>query len=291
MQALPYQAVPRTTTTTPHPHDKMTSTIDLTLAEPGTIFRCRDGTLLKFTNRVVGSVQDRQYRFEVVGVTQHSTGSPLEVFRFRDGAFSTDVSGRDIVAVDHSLPEVDLSKCSPNQLVRLRNNSIAKYCSRTIGPNDGRPYKVGPFYYDRSGKTTVACGSQSAFDVVQVLSAFAETPAAPPPPRGIPMETVAVGSRFRRRDGKLTTFVKVDPANKAFPYKCECDGVADTYTDRGFYMSGQTATNPKDLMTPFLVTRDTPITRAEAVSALTKLVAKLKKGDADKAKILLTALK
>lgn len=292
MQALPYQTVSRTTTTTPHTDRTMTSTIDLTLAEPGTVFRCRDGTLLRFTNRVVGSVQDRQYRFEVVGVTHHSTGAPIEVFRFRDGAFSTDISGRDIVAIDDSLPGVDLSKCLPNQLVRLRNNSLSKYNSRTIGPNDGRPYKVGPFYYDRSGKTTVAGGStQSAFDVVQILSAFAETPAAPPPPRGIPMETVAVGSRFRRRDGKISTFVKFDPSNQQYPYKCECGGLSDTYTDRGFYMSGNSATNPKDLMTPFSVTRDTPITRAEAASALTLLVEKLKKDDADKAKVLLTALK
>ena len=293
MHALPYQAVSRTTTTTPHTDHTMTktSTLDLALAEPGTVFRCRDGTLLRFTNRITASDHDRQYRFEVIGVTQFTTGNPIEVFRFRDGSFSTDISGRDIVDVDDDRSEVDLSKCAPNQLVRLRNNSLSKYHSRTIGPNDGRPYKVGAFYYDRNGKTTVASGgSPSAFDVVQVLSVFAETP-APPPPRGIPMETAVVGSRFRRRDGKITTFIKKDPTNVQYPYKCECGGITDTYTDRGFYMSGNSATNPKDLIATFSVSRDTPITRGEAVSALTKLVAKLKKDDADKAKVLLTALK
>lgn len=267
-----------------------TSTLDLTLAEPGTVFRCRDGTRVRFTNRVIGSEQHGKFRFEIVGVTHHASGAPMEVFRFQNGAFSTDISGRDVVAVENIPSDVDLSKCVPGQLVRLRNNSISKYSSRTIGPNDGRPYKVGAFYYDQKGRTTVG-GSTSAFDVVHILSAVAETPAPPPPPRGIPMEGVEAGARFRRRDGKISTFVKLDPANQQYPYKCECGGVSDTYTDRGFYMSGSSSTNPKDLVSMFVVSRDTPVTREEALSALTKLVAKLKKEDADKAKILLTVLK
>lgn len=268
------------------------STLDLTLVEPGTVFRCRDGTRVRFTNRVIGSEQHGKFRFEIVGVTHHASGAPMEVFRFQNGAFSTDISGRDVVAVDDSPTDVDLSKCVPGQLVRLRNNSISKYSSRTIGPNDGRPYKVGAFYYDQKGRTSVG-GSTSAFDVVQVLSAVTSQvePAPPPPPRGIPMEGVEVGTRFRRRDGKISTLVKFDPQNRQYPYRCESGGVSDTYTERGFYMSGSSATNPKDLMSMFVVSRDTPVTREEAVSALTKLVAKLNKGDADKAKVLLTVLK
>lgn len=263
-------------------HSKPTG-IDLFFNKPGDIFECRNGTRLRFagiTMRESLSHMHRIYKFMV----QNGT-TAIECYRRRDGTLNgpEDVQGQDIVKlVDPD--KIDLSTAVIGQEYRLRNGTRAVLMSKGFGlpERDVLRYKVGDMLYRADGCAS-STGQPTMFDIVTPLGVVS-TPSEKKPPR-LDMEKFKPGHLFRRRDGKLTRLVDVNPGSQHFPYNCKQDNVADSYTKNGDYMT--TGVNPKDLMSPVDLETHPALTVERAVRAVYRMVAKLPTADARKARVLL----